>query len=288
STVRRATCSPVVRRTANHPFKGKERLGVKRLVAGLLWVVMVGAVSLAQAPGTEQRAVELRAPLVRPILAAALNDRSPGDVILNRGSLAECGRLLVVGRPVATHTFARALPLDPDPETGAPRSLPGLLLPHAWSHLVFPVPRRFDLDEGTLAVTWQRGTGLEEFGALFCSDSDTAFQAFFAEGKLHFRVAGGQVSVGHRPKPGECRRYRFLWQRSVGRRAIFIDDQLVAEEEGGAWQDVAVGKELFFNARANLAFPGRGGAPGFYARILIYDRALLPEPPVTAQPEDGP
>lgn len=261
---------------------------MRRLVVSLLWLAMVGAVSLAQAPGTEQRAVELRAPLVRPILAAALNDRSPGDVILNRASLAECGRLLVVGRSAATETFGRALPLDPDPETGAPRSLPGLLLPHAWSHLVFPVPRRFDLDEGTLAVTWQPVTAIEEFGALFCSDSDTAFQAFFAEGKLHFRVAGGQVSVVHGPKPGECRRYRFVWQRSQGRRAVFIDGRLAAEGVGGGWREVSAGKELFFNARANLAFPGRGGAPGFYARILIYDGALPPEPPVTAQPEDEP
>ena len=261
---------------------------MRRLVVGLLWLVMVGAVSLAQGPGTEQRAVELRAPLVHPILAAALNDRSPGDVILNRASLAECGRLLVVGRPAATETFGRALPLDPDPETGAPRALPGLLLPHARSHLVFPVPRRFDLDEGTLAVTWQPVTAIEEFGALFCSDSDTAFQAFFAEGKLHFRVAGGQVSVVHGPKPGECRRYRFVWQRSQGRRAVFIDGRLAAEEVGGGWREVSAGKELFFNARANLAFPGRGGAPGFYARILIYDRALPPESPVTAQPEDEP
>lgn len=260
----------------------------RRLVAGLLCLAMGGVASLAQAPETEKGAVELGAPLVRPILAAPLNDRSPGDVVLNRASLAECGRLVVIGRPGATETFSRALPVEPDPQTGAPRSLPGLLLPHAGSHLVFPVPKRFDLDQGTLVVTWQPVTAIEEFGALFCSDSDTAFQAFFAEGRLHFRVAGGQVSVAHGPKPGECQRYQFVWERSAGRRAISIDGRLAAEEAGVGWREVSVGKELFFNARANLAFPGQGGAPGFYARIFIYDRALPAESPVTVQPEDGP
>jgi len=135
-----------------------------------------------------------------------------------------------------------------------------------------------------LELTWQASANVEEFGALFCSDTDTAFQAFFARRKLYFRVAGGQVSAEHQPRPGEPHRYRFLWQRSRGRRAIFIDDRPVADEAGRPWQEVSVGKELFFNARANLAFAGRGGAPGYYARILIYDQALEPEPPVPAEP----
>lgn len=228
---------------------------------------------------TEEKAVDSAPPRPRPILSAPLDDRRASDVLLNRVNLTESGRLLVVGRSATTGKFAAAAALGPDPVTGEPRSLPGLLLSDGRSHLVFPVPKRFSLQEGTLEVTWQPLSEPEEFGALFASDTDTAFEAFFAEGRLHFRVAGGQVSAAHRPGPGESHCYRFLWQASAGRRAIFIDGRPAADERGGGWSRVEVGKELIFNVRANLAMPGRGGAPGLYARILIYDRALPPEPP---------
>ena len=288
-------------------------------MAAQFWLVALAVLAGAQ-PQPGEEAVELALPGPRPILSAPLDDRRASDVLLNRVNLAESGRLLTLGREATTQASAADLPLSPDPETGAARSLPGLLLPDGRSHLIFPVPERFSLQEGTLEVTWQPRSEPEEFGALFASDTDTAFEAFFAEGRLHFRVAGGQVSAAHKPEPGGRHRYRFLWQRPAGGtatlgrpasrrlrgalpqprggragktsgagwRAIFIDGRLAAEDSGGAWEEVAVGKKLLFNARANLAFPGRGGAPGLYARIVIYDRALAPEEPPTAEAEPAP
>jgi len=255
--------------------------------------VLLAVVGLALAVGSARAAeeeVELDSPPPRPILAAPLDDRSSSDVIINRVSLSECGRLVVVGGSAATEALGRTLPLGADPETGAARGLAGLLLADARTHVTFPVPKRFRPDEGTLAITWQPSATVQEFGALFCSDADTAFEAFFAGGRLYFRVAGGQVSAEHRPVAGEWHRYRFLWDRQAGRRSIFVDDRLVAEKRRAEWQDVEVGKELLINARANLAFPGQGGAPGFYAHLLIYDRALAPEPEPApaAEGEPGP
>jgi hypothetical protein len=144
--------------------------------------------------------------------------------------------------------------------------------------LVFQLPRSFNEDHGTLELLWQPVTAGEEFGALFCSDTDIAFQAFLAEGALHFRVGGGQVSCPHQPRPGVRHVYRFLWSRLGARRAIWIDGQATVDQRGTGWKNVDPGKKLFFNARANLAFPGRGGAPGYYARIALYDAALEPVP----------
>jgi hypothetical protein len=116
---------------------------------------------------------------------------------------------------------------------------------------------------------------------LFCSDADTAFEAFLARGRLHFRIAGGQVSAPHRPQLGVWHQYRFLWNQREGRRAIIIDGEPAVDEKAGVWREAPLGKTLLFNARANLAFPGRGGAPGFYAEVTIYDRAWsqVPSPP---------
>ena len=260
---------------------------MRPFVAGFVLLAVVGLAFAVDSESVKEEEVELDSPPPRPILAAPLDDRSSSDVIINRVSLSECGRLVVVGGSAASEALGRTLPLSPDPETGAARGLPGLLLADARTHVIFPVPKRFRPDEGALAVTWQPAGTVQEFGALFCSDADTAFEAFFAGGSLHFRIAGGQVSAEHRPGPGEWHRYRFLWERSAGRRAIFVDGRLMAEKRGAKWQDVEVGKELLFNARGNLAFPGQGGAPGFYARLLIYDRALVPEPapPVEAELE---
>jgi hypothetical protein len=167
--------------------------------------------------------------------------------------------------------------------------VPCLLLPDGRSQLVFPVPRRFSEDHGVLEFLWQPVSSTEEFGALFCSDTDTAFQAFFAEGSLHFRVAGGQVSCRHQPRAGVRHVYRFLWNRLGGRRCIWIDGEPMVDERGGEWRMTDVGAELLFNVRANYAFPGRGGAPGFYAQIALYDAALEPTPPADTgpSPEQG-
>ncbi len=251
-----------------------------------LLVLLLLAVLGASLPGQSAPAgqeVELFVPPPRPILWLPLADRGRGDILLNRVVIAESGRLVVGGGPADVRAFSRELPLPPDPETGEPQGLPCLLLPDGISQVVLPVPVGFRLDEGALEVTWQPAPGVEEFGALFCADSDTAFQAFLAEGRLHFRVGGGQVSVAHRPRRGQWHRYRFLWQRSAGRRAIFIDDQLAAQELSSAWEEAPVGNRIFFNARANLAFPGRGGAPGYYAGILIYGQAVEPEAPTSEE-----
>jgi len=234
----------------------------------------------AQDEPVELESIELAQPPVLAILSAPLADREDTPVLVNETNPEENGRLLSLDGSATTKTFARTLPaLVPKGGAGAEAAVPCLLLPNARSHLVFPIPKRFRQDRGALEFVWQPVSGTEEFGALFCSDTDTAFQAFFAEGSLHFRVAGGQVSCVHQPRPGARHRYRFLWDRSEGRRAIYIDGECAVDEKGAAWRKVAVGKELFFNARANLAFPGRGGAPGYYGRIALYDVALEPEAP---------
>ena len=255
-------------------MKGGGEVSLRLLV--LLWVGLLGGSLFAQS-APQGQTVELTPPPPRPILWAPLDDRGRGDILLNRVTIAESGRLVVVGGGADVQAFARELPFAPEPETGAPRVLRCLLLPDSRTHAIFPIPAGFSLEEGTLELTWQPVPGGEEFGALFVSDTDTAFQAFLAAGRLHFRVAGGQVSVAHRPRRGQWHRYRFLWQRSAGRRAVFIDGELAAQETGEAWQQVEVGRELFFNGRANQAFPGRGGAPGYYARVLIHAQALEPE-----------
>jgi hypothetical protein len=227
---------------------------------------------------------DLEAEAVRPILWAPLDDRAKDDTISNRANPAEGGHLLAVGRRATTEALALTLPLAGRPAGGAARDLHCLWLADGRTHVLLPIPGRLNPKEGALELLWQSGASTEEFGALFCSDADTAFQAFLAQGRLHFRLAGGQVSAIHRPQLGVWHRYRFLWSQAEGRRAIFIDGGPAVDEKQGVWQEAPLGKTLLFNARANLAFPGRGGAPGFYADIVIYDRAVNEAPSPAAEP----
>jgi hypothetical protein len=239
----------------------------------VLRLLLLGHVlAAAQPEGGES--LDLKVEPVQPILRAPLDDHAQDDTISNRGNPAESGRLLVVGRPATTEALSLTLAPPADSRTAADRQVRCLWLPDGRTHVLLPIPGNFSLKEGTLDLLWQAGATTEEFGALFCSDADTAFQAFLAQGRLHFRVAGGQVSAAHRPQVGAWHRYRFLWSQSEGRRAIFIDGEPAVDEKQGLWQETVPGRTLLFNARANLAFPGRGGAPGFYANIVIYDRAI--------------
>lgn len=247
------------------------------------WLLLFGHVlAAAQSPGPES--VDLKVEPVRPILWAPLDDHAKEDTIGNRANPAENGHLLVVGRPATTETLGLTLALPADSRIARNRQVHCVWLPDGRTHVVLPIPRNFNPREGALGLLWQAGASTEEFGALFCSDADMAFQAFLVQGRLHFRVAGGQVSAAHRPQLGVWHRYRFLWSQPEGRRAIFIDGEPAVDEKQGVWQEAPVGKTLLFNARANLAFPGRGGAPGFYADIVIYDRAVSEASPDSTEP----
>lgn len=249
-----------------------------------LWLLFLGHASL-QAQSGAPKPADLEAEAPRPILWAPLDDHAQDDTISNRANPAESGHLVAVGRKVTTEALGLTLALPAQPKTGtAGRNLRCLWLPDGRTHLLFPIPERFNPQEGTLELLWQPGASTEEFGALFCSDADTAFQTFLAQGRLHFRVAGGQVSAPHRPQLGAWHQYRFLWNQREGRRAIIIDGEPAVDETGGAWREAPLGKTLLFNARANLAFPGRGGAPGFYAEVAIYDRALSQVPSASTEP----
>jgi hypothetical protein len=239
---------------------------------------------LAEAEQAAPTRPDLEAEAVRPILWAPLDDHAKGDTISNRANPAESGHLLAVGRRATTDALALTLALAGRPESAGVRNLHCLWLPDARTHVVLPIPERFNPKEGAVELLWQPAASTEEFGALFCSDADTAFEAFLAQGGLHFRVASGQVSARHRPQLGVWHRYRFLWSQAEGRRAIFIDGEPAAEEKQKGWQEVPLGRALLFNARANLAFPGRGGAPGFYANIVIYDRAVSEAAAAPAEP----
>jgi hypothetical protein len=249
----------------------------------VLWLPLFGHV-LAAAQSVGRESIDLNVEPVHPILWAPLDDHAKDDTISNRVNPAESGHLLVVGRPAATEALSLTLALPADSRIAANRQVRCLWLPDGRTHVVLPIPRNFNPKEGTLDLLWQAGASMEEFGALFCSDADTAFQAFLAQGRLHFRVAGGQVSAAHRPQLGVWHRYRFLWSQPEGRRAIFIDGEPAVDKKQGVWQEALPGKTLLLNARANLAFPGRGGAPGFYADIVIYDRAVSEASPDSTEP----
>jgi hypothetical protein len=256
---------------------------VSRWLMLALWLLLFSP-AFAQAQQASPTRPEPEAEEAHRVLWAPLNDRAKDDSISNRVNPAESGHLLVVGRRATTEALGLTLALPGRPEAPLGRNLPCLWLPDARTHLVLPVPERFNPKEGTLELFWQPAASTEEFGALFCSETDTAFQAFLAQGRLHFRIAGGQVSAAHKPQLGVWHRYRFLWSQAEGRRAIVIDGEPAADEKQKAWQEAPLGKTLLFNARANLAFPGRGGAPGFYADIVIYDRAVSAVPPAPTEP----
>jgi len=248
-----------------------------------LWLLLFSP-GFAEAQSAAPASPEPEAGGAHRVLWAPLDDRAKDDTISNRVNPVESGRLLIVGRRATTEALGLTLALPSRPGAALGRSLPCLWLPDARTHLVLPIPQGFNPKEGTLELFWQPAASTEEFGALFCSDADTAFQAFLAQGRLHFRLAGGQVSAIHRPQLGVWHRYRFLWSQAEGRRAIFIDGGPAVDEKQGVWQEAPLGKTLLFNARANLAFPGRGGAPGFYADIVIYDRAVNEAPSPAAEP----